>query len=145
MSKLEDWAIFEEDVAEYLNGKRQAGSGNSCIAFKKGDIKSEEYLVECKCTGKDCYTLSSKTFGKIINEAINSFRIPLFAARTNNSDYFVGLTLDFPDVEYKDEIDSAKSIKLDGRDSFLVKEFKVDNVPYQVVCWKVKLKEKMYD
>lgn len=139
---MKDWEIFEQDVADYLNGSRQAGSGNSCIAFKKGDIKSEDYLVECKCTASGCYTLSSKIFGKIVDEALNTFRTPLFAARNNNSDYFVGLQLDFPDVCADIVIDSPKTIKLDGKyDSFYVNKFKANNTEYDLVCWKVDLGE----
>lgn len=139
---MKDWELFEQDVAYYLHGKRQAGSGNSCIAFKKGDIKSDEYLVECKCTGSDCYTLSSAIFGKIVEESFNAFKTPLFAARNNNSDYFVGLQLDFPDVEADVTIDSPKTIKLDGKlDKFYVTNFKVGSTLYDIVCWKVDLGE----
>lgn len=136
---MKDWEIFEEDVAELLNGKRQAGSGNSCIAFKKGDIKCEDYLVECKYTEKDCYTLSSKTFEKIVYEAINCFKIPLFACRSKAGDFFIGYKLDFLDgeCEYED-LGEVKSVKVTK--PFQCK-LKADNRVYDVVCWEVNLED----
>lgn len=146
--KLKDWEQFETDVAEYLGGYRQPGSGNSPMAGKKGDIKSEEYLTECKCTGSGCYTLSRATFAKIVSEALNAFRVPLFAARTTNGDYMVGMRLDFPDMASESDVVSVspKNIKLDGSfDRMLVKSLDVNGTAMDIVCWKVDLGEDSYE
>lgn len=139
MEKLKDWEIFEQDVAEFLGGKRQVGSGNSCIAFKKGDIKCEDYLVECKFTSKETYVLNAKTWEKITSEALNAFKVPLFACRSQAGDFFLGNEIDFIEL-LKDE-----EFKILGENSRVkIKEnfkmvLKGNNTSYSVICWEVNL------
>lgn len=137
LSKKKDWEIFEEDVAHYLDGKRQDGSGNSPIAFKKGDVKNDTYLVECKFTTKPAYTLKAKTWEKIVEEATNSFRIPLFACRSQAGDFFVGNEIDF-DVSVETEIMSSPSVTI--KESFKMRMLG-ERTTYDIVCWEVNLNE----
>lgn len=136
MKKLKEWEIFEEDVSDYLEGKRQPGSGNSCITSKKGDIKTDEYLVECKYTNKDAYKLSFKTWEKIVVEASNAFKTPLFACRSQAGDFFIGSTLDFDPEGSFEELEESSSVKVIK--PFIMK-LTDGNVHHQIVCWSVDL------
>lgn len=130
------WEFFEEDVANYFNGYRQAGSGNSSLATKKGDIRCEDYLIECKYTSKECYTLDCKTWEKIVEEAIGCGKIPLFACRSQAGDFALGYQLDF-DID-KPTIENCKRVKI-------MNEFSCDLIgdinTHSVVCWRLGLSD----
>lgn len=142
MKLKKDWEIFEEDVAKFVGGKRQAGSGGPVMC--KGDIKSEDYLVECKQTSSDFYTLNVKTWEKISNEARNLFRIPLFACRSKCGDYFVMNEYDYPedfkDIESYEKVEAGDKKGLSINKEFTVK-FKGKYTTYNLVCFKVDLKD----
>lgn len=143
---LKDWEIFEEDVADYLGGKRQPGSGAPIMC--KGDVKCEDFLVECKQTSKEVYTLNIKTWEKICEEARNQFRIPLFACRSKAGDFFVMNQIDYDEDGEADlytyefvEVDDKKNLKIDK--DFITK-FKGKTCDYHLVCFEVDL-EDYYD
>lgn len=131
---MKAWEQFETEIAEIFHGVRQAGSGNSCLAPKKGDIKSKLYLIECKYTEKPVYVLTAKTWEKIVGEALCSLKIPLFTAQNKTTRWFVGMEVDFPSFEYERVIVSPHNIKLGNEGSFLVKDFKTDTGIYNLVC-----------
>ena len=56
----------EKNVAEKINGRVQIASG---ALDEKGDVKSEQFLIECKTTGKLSYPLRYSTWNKIREEA----------------------------------------------------------------------------
>lgn len=57
----------ERTVALDLGGKRQPGSGSAWYA--KGDVKTPKYLVECKQTEKESYSLKLSILRKIEEES----------------------------------------------------------------------------
>lgn len=66
----------EKRVAEELGGNTVIGSGSLWGA--KGDVRTEDYLIECKTTEKKTYSLSTSTWFKIQKEAVNDgLRIPV--------------------------------------------------------------------
>lgn len=66
----------EKRVAGELNARTVIASGS--LWGSKGDVRSENYLVECKTTAKDFYTLDLNTWNKIEKEAIkDGLRIPV--------------------------------------------------------------------
>lgn len=66
----------ERRVAKDFNADTVVASGAKWGA--KGDVRNEEYLIECKTTEKDFYRLNAKTWEKIEREAIRDhLRIPL--------------------------------------------------------------------
>lgn len=97
-ARLKDWEKFEQEVADLLDGKRQRGSGNGPV--QKGDVKCDNILVECKFTSKPAYTLNYKTFDKIVEEARNLARIPLFACRGKQGDFFCARVLDLDELNF---------------------------------------------
>ena len=135
---MKDWEIFEEEVAEYLDGKRQPGSGNSCMAYKKGDVKCDDYLVECKYTEGDVYSLHVDTWEKIQAEAINAYKIPLFACRSKAGDFFVGSPLDFDEVPGELNKLPKNSMKIDREGTIVLKG---KYTPITLSVWKVELGE----
>ena len=66
----------EKRVADELGGKTVIGSGSLWGA--KGDVRTEDYLIECKTTKKTSYPLSADTWLKIEREATrDGLRIPV--------------------------------------------------------------------
>lgn len=72
----------EKRVACALNGKTTIASG--ALDFQKADVRTDKYLVECKYTDKDFYSLKTSIWEKIRNEAIkDGLRIPLMQIELN--------------------------------------------------------------
>ncbi len=67
----------ETKVAKAVNGKRQANSG--ATAFDKGDIITDQFLIECKTKTKDCSSFTIKEDWLLKNEE------EAFAMGKNNS------------------------------------------------------------
>lgn len=66
----------EKSVAKKFKGSLTVGSGSKW--FSKGDVRTDKFLIECKTTFKDYYTLTSKVWEKIEREAdLDGMRIPL--------------------------------------------------------------------
>jgi hypothetical protein len=66
----------ERKVARIFKGRIQPASGALPIASKKGDVKSDQFLVEAKVTKHGSYALRLKTWNKINAEAWNNSRHP---------------------------------------------------------------------
>lgn len=78
------WEHQEKRVARVVGGERSAGSG----AFhRKGDVRAQDTLWECKWTGKTQFTVKASELEKIVSEAIRDSRIPVFAIELNNRNY----------------------------------------------------------
>lgn len=73
----------EKKVAKAVNGKRQANSG--ATAFQKGDVVTQDWLIECKTKTKDCNSFTIKEDWLLKNEE------EAFAMGKNNS----ALCIDF--------------------------------------------------
>lgn len=67
----------ETKVAKAVNGKRQSNSG--ATAFDKGDIITDQFLIECKTKTKDCNSFTIKEDWLLKNEE------EAFAMGKNNS------------------------------------------------------------
>ena len=66
----------EKSVAKKFNARPTLASG--ALWFSKGDVRNEKFLIECKTTEKDFYSLTSKVWEKIEDEAVKDhMRIPL--------------------------------------------------------------------
>ena len=59
---------FEEKVQKCIN------SGS--MWFDKGDLKTEDYLIECKFTEKKGFRISTKILEKIWNESLERNKLP---------------------------------------------------------------------
>ena len=59
---------FEKKVERCIN------SGS--FFFDKGDLKTDDYLIECKYTQKGSFRITKKILKKIWNEALDSNKLP---------------------------------------------------------------------
>ena len=78
------WEIKEKDDAKSIGGKRVRGSGNRW--YNPGDVKSDKYLIEAKQTDKKSYSLSKEKLNKLYEEALFSYRTPIFSIRIQDVD-----------------------------------------------------------
>lgn len=69
----------ERKVAEELGGRPTPNSGG--IDGFKGDVSLEEYLIECKFTGRKAYSLPVAELNKASREAFEADKEPLMIIR----------------------------------------------------------------
>ena len=73
----------EKRVAKEIGGKTTIASG--AFWSSKADVRSKLFLVECKTTEKDFYSLTYNVWNKVYNEAIkDGMRIPIMCIDLNN-------------------------------------------------------------
>ena len=79
------WEAQEERVAQSVaRGKRVTGSGRSMYA--KGDVKTGEFLIECKFTDKASLSIKGEWLKKITAEAHAIGKDPALAIQINGVD-----------------------------------------------------------
>ena len=135
-SKLPKWQQFEEEIADYLGGHRQKQSGAGPIS--KGDVETVDYLVECKFTEKCAYSLNVSTWEKIVEEARNTFKIPLFACRSKAGDYIICNSLDYYEDLPKKEVVKNKTFNVNTE---CLLKLSGSRIQHQLVCKKLLLDE----
>lgn len=78
----------EKRTSKEFGGRIQVASG--ALWGAKGDVRTEEYLIENKFTDKDYYILKVATWNKIKREAIrDSLRKPLMQIDVSSEHYVV--------------------------------------------------------
>jgi len=77
----------EKDLAKTLGGKTVAASG--AFWSRKGDVRSDQYLVEAKFTAAQSYSLKAADLEKLRKQAIMDDRVPLFVVQLNNKNYMI--------------------------------------------------------
>lgn len=78
----------EKSVAKDFNAKVTVASG--ALWGQKGDVRNSKFLLECKTTEKDYYSLTAKVWEKIEEEAIKDRgRIPLMIIDVEDRDRLV--------------------------------------------------------
>ena len=111
----------EKKLAKRLGGYAQPGSGSG---DQKGDIITDVYLIDDKFTGKNSYTISTKTLDKLTREANSHDKKPIllikFTCRVPpfvdnewcliRQDDFKGETFDSVDVLTKTTILPIKAL-----------------------------------
>ena len=74
--------IQEKSVAKDLDAKTVVASG--ALWGSKGDVRHDDFLVECKTTEKPYYSLTMKVWEKIEKEATrDGLRVPLMCVDVN--------------------------------------------------------------
>ena len=89
----------EDRLAKAIGGSRTAASG--AFWSRKGDVRSEELLIEHKWTGKKSKTIQSSELKKITTEAIMDGRMPVFGLHLDGEDYVVMLETDLLELVQK--------------------------------------------
>ena len=77
----------EDRLAGLVQGKRTAASG--AFWSRKGDVRSDDLLIEHKWTGAKSFTLKAQVLEKIVNEAIVDSRVPVLGISLNGKNYVV--------------------------------------------------------
>lgn len=77
----------EKRLAKAVGGQRNVASG--AFWFRKGDVRSQDLLIEHKWTGKKSFTLKSDVLEKITTEALLDSRTPVLGISLNNVNYVV--------------------------------------------------------
>lgn len=145
--QLKEWQKFEEFIAEAIDGHRQKGSGNGPI--QKGDVRAEDFLIECKYTSKEVYTLNYKTWEKICEESRNLGLIPLFACSSQAGNFLVMNEFDYCDLDmsfmvddsnYQDvpEEPASKNIHIESPKKATIKGSRNN---FDVVCFEINYEE----
>jgi Holliday junction resolvase len=75
----------EDRLAKAVGGSRTAASG--AFWSRKGDVRSQDLLIEHKWTGKKQVTVKSDVLEKIVKEAILDGRMPVLGFHLNGENY----------------------------------------------------------
>ena len=110
--------LQEKSVAKQFGGKQVIASG--ALWFAHSDVRNDNFLIECKTTEKDYYSLTSKVWEKIVGEAIRDhMRIPLMAIDLEDRDRVIV----FRPQDFDPEIDTRcfqteipKSVRVRAKD-----------------------------
>ena len=93
----------ENRLAKKIGGSRTAASG--AYWQRKGDVRSDDLLIEHKYTGKKQTTIKSDVLKKIWREAILDGRTPVLGIHLDGEDYVVLSEHDF--LEMREKIKDA--------------------------------------
>ena len=89
----------EKRVAKEFNGTTTAASG--AFWSRKGDVRTDDLLIEHKWTGKSSFTLKAQVLEKITTEALLEMRTPVLGFHLNGENYVIMLEEDFLDLRRK--------------------------------------------
>jgi hypothetical protein len=90
----------EKRLEKTLGGKRTAASG--AFWSRKGDVRTEDLLIEHKWTGKKSFSIKSDVLKKIVLEAILDSRMPVLGIHLDGENYVLLTEDDF--IEIRDEL-----------------------------------------
>ena len=93
----------EKRIAKRIGGKRNAASG--AYWQRKGDVRSDDLLIEHKYTGKKSFSVKSDVLKKIMREAILDGRIPVLGIHLDGEDYVILTEHDF--IEMREKLRNA--------------------------------------
>ena len=88
----------EVRLAKKLGGQRVAASG--AFWSRKGDVRTDDLLVEHKWTGKASVTIKAAVLEKIVTEAILDSRMPVLGFHLNGENYVMQLEDDFLELRH---------------------------------------------
>lgn len=98
----------EKSVAKDFNAKVTVASG--ALWGMKADVRNDKFLIECKTTEKDYYSLTSKVWEKIEEEAIKDRgRTPLMIIDVEDRDRLVVFNPKYFETEVPQPYDSTSN------------------------------------
>lgn len=90
----------EKRLAKKVGGSTNARSGG--FWSRKGDVRSDDLLIEHKYTGKKSFSVKTDVLEKIVREAILEGRMPVLGIHLNGENYVILLEDDF--LELRDKL-----------------------------------------
>jgi len=78
---------FEEKIQKCIN--------SGALFFDKGDLKTDDYLIECKYTEKKGFRVTKKILEKIWSEAFETNKLPklIVGIKDNGKDWILDITI----------------------------------------------------
>lgn len=98
---MKKWEKKEKEDSKVFSGKRVKGSGNYWA--RPGDVKSKDFLIDSKQTDKASYSISKKTWDKLYEEALFSYRYPVLSLIIQDLELVVLAKEDFLHLTTKKE------------------------------------------
>jgi len=89
----------EKRLEKALGGQRSAASG--AFWSRKGDVRTDDLLIEHKWTGKKSFSIKSDVLHKITLEAIVDGRMPVLGVHLDGENYVLLLEDDFIELREK--------------------------------------------
>jgi len=89
----------ENRLAKAVGGGAIAASG--AFWSRKGDVRSDDLLIEHKWTGKKQVSVKAEVLEKIVKEAILDGRMPVLGFHVNNENYVMLTEDDFLELRQK--------------------------------------------
>lgn len=86
----------EKRLEKKLGGSRTAASG--AFWSRKGDVRTQDLLIEHKWTGKKQFTVKSDVLKKIMREAILEGRTPVLGFHLDGENYVILGEEDFLEI-----------------------------------------------
>jgi hypothetical protein len=86
----------EKRLGKKFGGTPTAASG--AFWSRKGDVRTDDLLIEHKWTGKKSFTLTAQVLEKIVTEAILDGRTPVLGISLNSKNYVLLEENDFFDL-----------------------------------------------
>lgn len=77
---------FEKKVQKTIN--------SGALWFDKGDLKTEDYIIECKFTQKKGYRISTQLLEKLWNDALDAHKLPKLVIGIEDKDARWRLTVE---------------------------------------------------
>lgn len=78
-------------------GSVSPGSGNGWI--RKADVRTPDYLIECKTTTKNSYSITREIWEKLWKQALIEDRTPMLLVDINGRTLMVADPQDFMDTD----------------------------------------------
>lgn len=87
MKNQKKWERKESKDAKDFGGRRVKASGS--LWYAPGDVKTDKFLIDSKFTEKKSYSVSLKTWDKLFEEALFSFKIPMLSLQIQEKELVV--------------------------------------------------------
>lgn len=89
--------LQEKRIAKEVSGRTVIASGS--LWGSKGDVRTEDFLIECKTTQKEFYSLTAVTWKKIRTEAIkDGIRSPVMCISLYGVEFAVADFVEFEEL-----------------------------------------------
>jgi Holliday junction resolvase len=87
----------EKRLAKVIDGETVAASG--AFWSRKGDVRSEVYLIEHKYTAAKSYSIKAADLRKLEDQATMVGRLPVFAISLGGRDYVIVPEADYFEID----------------------------------------------
>lgn len=87
MKNKKPWQLKEIKDANDFGGYVNKASGS--LWYKPGDVSTDKFLIDSKHTTKKSYSVSLKTWDKLFEEALFSFKIPMLSLQIQEKELVV--------------------------------------------------------